>query len=175
MKISGIETIIIVYICVLHVTDYCFYLNPDDNIHTWINNIQKVNKSWMIYMTSALHHCLLTTRDKLSVQTFLFSSTKCVNQFITMATDCKTSTSYNFTKITVGYLRCPWPVETLSSYHYYDEWRPKTRAWQNSSLHVYHLYLNKPLNQECITTYYQQCDEISVYLNYRPVLFKKRF
>ena len=149
----------------------CFYLNPDNNIHTWINNVQKVNKSWMIYMTSALHHCL--QKRSTGYLTFLTSSIKCVNKFVTMATHCEMSANYKFTRAQGDYICCPFRRISCIEPDLARNLRPET--WSVERLSLYHHLLTKPLKQECITAHYQQHDETLLYVNHRLLLFDKSF
>ena len=154
-------------------TIYCFYLYPDDNIHTWINNIQKVNKSWMIYMTSAVHHCLQT--GSTNYLTVLTSSMKCVNKFVTIATHCEKSTSYNFTRGQAEYISCPLPVKRISCFEPNSARDLRPDKWSVERLTLYHHYLTKPLKQECITAHYQQHGRTFLYLNHILFQYDKSF
>ena len=157
-------------------TIHCFYLNHDENIHTWINNVQKVNKSWMIYMTSAVHYCLqcLQTRST-NYLTVLISSMKCVNKFVTIATHCEKSINYNFTRDQTEYISCPLPVKRISCFDSDFERNLRPDKWSMERLTLYHHHLTKPLDQECITAHYQQHGRTFLYVNHILFQYDKGF
>ena len=163
------KVFLIVYNCTLHVTIYCHYLNDNVNIHRWINSEQKVNKSWMMYMTSVLSHCLIA--DNLFL-TFLSSSKECVNKFVTMATDCKSGTNFNFTRDIVDHVSCPLTKKTGVCFDTNSHRNLKPSEWLVDRITIYYRHLRKPLQQECITAHYLQYDSTLHYVNNRPIHFQ---
>ena len=123
----------------------------------------------MIYMTSALYHCLLKVTIKIPpLQKFTIGLEQCIVKFTRLATDCTFKINYEVAVSKLEYLKCPLPPR-----HQLDDGFINNKyiqviinkKWNNLTLIL--LHLKKPLKQKRITTHYLQHDEKLLYLNHR--------